>query len=85
MIEKKNDPLLSDEIRSFFNRYDEAGRLERPEGQIEKIRTRELMVRYLPSAPAVVLDVGGGSGVHAIWLAELNLWGVSAHIMGIGK
>ena len=70
MIENKNDPLLSDEIRSFYNIYEEAGRLESPEGQIEKNRTRELMVRYLPSAPAVVLDVGGGSGVHAFWLAE---------------
>jgi hypothetical protein len=45
MIENKNDPLLSDEIRSFYNIYEEAGRLESPEGQIEKIRTRELMGR----------------------------------------
>jgi|GEM_PF-2911859 hypothetical protein len=85
MIENKNDPLLSDEIRSFYNIYEEAGRLESPEGQIEKIRTRELMGRYLPPPQAVILDVGGGSGVHAFWLAELNLWGVSAPIMGIGK
>ena len=70
MIENKNDPLLSDEILSFYNRYEEAGRLEHPEGQIEKIRTRELMVRYLPPAPAVVLDVGGSSRVHAFWLAK---------------
>jgi ubiquinone/menaquinone biosynthesis C-methylase UbiE len=69
MSENKNDPFLSDEIRSFYNRYDEAGRLDRPESQIENLRTRELMERFLPPPPALVLDVGGGAGVYAFWLA----------------
>jgi ubiquinone/menaquinone biosynthesis C-methylase UbiE len=30
----------------------------------------ELLARYLPAPPARILDVGGGTGVHAIWLAE---------------
>jgi ubiquinone/menaquinone biosynthesis C-methylase UbiE len=35
----------------------------------ELLRTRELLLRQLPSPPVVVLDVGGGTGVHAAWLA----------------
>lgn len=69
-MDNKPEFILSDEIQSFYSRYDEAGRLDSPEGQLEKLRTRELMGRYLPPPPAVILDVGGGSGVHAFWLAE---------------
>src|SRR5215211_9253937 len=37
--------------------------------RLELLRTRELLLRQLPLPPAVVLDVGGGPGVHAAWLA----------------
>jgi ubiquinone/menaquinone biosynthesis C-methylase UbiE len=37
--------------------------------RLELLRTRELLQRQLPLPPAVVLDVGGGTGVHAAWLA----------------
>jgi SAM-dependent methyltransferase len=36
---------------------------------LERIRTWELLGRYLPSPPAVVLDVGGAAGVYALPLA----------------
>jgi ubiquinone/menaquinone biosynthesis C-methylase UbiE len=36
---------------------------------VELLRTKVLLQRYLP-ANAAVLDVGGGSGVYATWLAE---------------
>jgi ubiquinone/menaquinone biosynthesis C-methylase UbiE len=39
-------------------------------GQIR--RTQELLSRYLPPSPAVILDVGGGSGIYACWLAQLG-------------
>lgn len=39
-------------------------------GQVERVRTRELLDRLLPAAPAVVLDVGGAAGVHALPLAQ---------------
>jgi ubiquinone/menaquinone biosynthesis C-methylase UbiE len=38
-------------------------------GRLEYLRTRELLARYLPPAPATVLDVGGGAGVYALPLA----------------
>jgi ubiquinone/menaquinone biosynthesis C-methylase UbiE len=39
-------------------------------GRLEYLRTRELLARYLPPAPATVLDVGGGAGVYALPLAR---------------
>ena len=36
--------------------------------ELELVRTREVLRRHLPPAPARVLDVGGGTGVHARWL-----------------
>lgn len=48
----------------------EAGRLTRSmHGRLEFLRTQELVRRFIPPPPAVVLDVGGATGVHAGWLA----------------
>lgn len=59
------------EVRAFYiegSREDERLRL-RAHGVLERVRTQELLARFLPSPPAAVLDVGGGTGVHAEWLA----------------
>ena len=56
-------------------RYYAAGReLDRLTGPswLEFARTKELLARVLPAAPAQVLDVGGGPGLYAEWLAELG-------------
>lgn len=37
---------------------------------LEFARTQELLQRYLPPPPAEILDVGGGPGVYAAWLAR---------------
>jgi ubiquinone/menaquinone biosynthesis C-methylase UbiE len=42
------------------------------------VRTQELLARLLPPPPATVLDVGGGTGVHADWLAQR---GYSVHVI----
>lgn len=48
----------------------ETSRLARtPHGRLEFLRTQELLRRVLPPR-AKVLDVGGGTGVHAGWLAR---------------
>jgi ubiquinone/menaquinone biosynthesis C-methylase UbiE len=41
-----------------------------PSGPLELLRTKEILLRYMQPAPLDVLDVGGGAGVHASWLAE---------------
>ena len=37
---------------------------------MEFVRTQEIITRYLPAPPAVILDIGGGSGPYACWLAK---------------
>ena len=62
---------LSDEILSFYRQTQESKRLTNDiRGQIEFARTQEIITRYLPEPPAVVLDIGGGSGPYACWLAK---------------
>ncbi|MXV72751.1 class I SAM-dependent methyltransferase [Candidatus Poribacteria bacterium] len=62
---------LSDEILSFYRQTQESERLTNDiRGQIEFARTQEIITRYLPDPPAVVLDIGGGSGPYACWLAK---------------
>ncbi len=61
----------SDEILSFYRQTQESKRLTRNvKGQIEFARTQEIITRYLPEPPAVILDIGGGSGPYACWLAK---------------
>jgi ubiquinone/menaquinone biosynthesis C-methylase UbiE len=54
--------------------YEQTGvempRLAKGNGLLEYARTVELLERYLPPAPAVILDVGGGPGAYACWLAR---------------
>jgi ubiquinone/menaquinone biosynthesis C-methylase UbiE len=57
------------EVIAFYERGDEAGRLESL-GRLEFARTMALLERFLPPAPAVVLDVGGGAGAYALPLAR---------------
>ncbi len=38
-------------------------------GQLEFVRSQEIIKRYLPDPPAVILDVGGAAGRYACWLA----------------
>jgi ubiquinone/menaquinone biosynthesis C-methylase UbiE len=64
------EPGLPIEIVEHYEMVDEAERLEQADTQIEKIRTQEILRRYLPPPPAVILDIGGGAGVYAFWLAE---------------
>ncbi|MDH3753600.1 MAG: class I SAM-dependent methyltransferase [Acidimicrobiia bacterium] len=60
------------EIVAHYESADEAGRLDTGLGRLERERTRRLVERFMSPPPGVVLDVGGGAGVHAIWLAGLG-------------
>lgn len=63
-------PELAPQVLTFYTSlYDEGSRLtSSADGRLELLRTQELLRRFLPEAPARVLDVGGGTGVHARWL-----------------
>ena len=67
----------------FFEHYAsgyEAQRLQSGSSQIEFARTQELLMRYLPQPPTVVLDVGGGPGIYACWLAKQ---GYEVHLIDV--
>lgn len=59
-------------IIRHYEEVDEASRLESGWFQLEQARTRELILRHLPPAPATIVDAGGGAGVYACWLAALG-------------
>lgn len=62
-------PLDPDVLAHYADGY-EARRLLAGAGALERARVQDLLTRFLPPAPARILDVGGGAGVHALWLAE---------------
>lgn len=61
---------MDDEIRAYYERGMELDRVSQGYSRIEFVRNKEILVRYLPPPPAQVLDVGGGPGAYADWLAE---------------
>jgi SAM-dependent methyltransferase len=60
--------VLDPSIQAHYDLGVEQPRLER-DSTLEWVRSQELLERYLPRPPASILDVGGGPGVYAAWLA----------------
>lgn len=65
-------------LRAYYGQDREHDRLTHGTNQLEFERTKELILRFVPPAPAVVLDVGGGTGPYAQWLAGL---GYTVHLL----
>ena len=63
---------MDDRARAHYETGVELGRLFHEDGQprLELARTLELLERFLPPAPADVLDVGGGPGVYSSALSD---------------
>jgi SAM-dependent methyltransferase len=62
------DPAIAQHYEPGFERL----RLAHGAGPVEEARTREVVAARLPTAPARVLDVGGGPGAYARWLEDLG-------------
>jgi ubiquinone/menaquinone biosynthesis C-methylase UbiE len=75
--EEERRPLGPEAVAHYASGY-EATRVTRGGGRLEYVRTQELVHRFVPPAPAVVLDVGGGPGAYALWLAAL---GYAVHLV----
>ncbi len=54
----------------YYDQFDENSRLNSAAGQLEFVRTLELLLRCLPTPPARVLDVGGGTGPYSEALGQ---------------
>ena len=70
----------SGEVAAHYASGYEADRLHKGTGNLDRERSRELLKRFLPPAPARILDVGGGPGGHACWLAQQ---GYEVHLIDI--
>lgn len=57
-------------IRDYYSHDIEASRLEQEAFQLEGIRTKEIIDRYLQNNNLEILDVGGGAGYYSFWLQE---------------
>ena len=58
-----------DKVVEYYNGFDEQARLSNNWGQIEFLRTQNIISRYLKKVPSVILDVGGAAGRYSCWLA----------------
>jgi len=60
------------EVLDYYDRFPEESRLASGPFKLEFERTKDILMRLLPSAPARVIDVGGAAGSYSTWLAELG-------------
>jgi 2-polyprenyl-3-methyl-5-hydroxy-6-metoxy-1,4-benzoquinol methylase len=54
-------------IKEFYAHEGEADRLEQEAFQLEGIRTKEIIERYLHKDHLNILDIGGGAGYYSFW------------------
>lgn len=57
-------------MRAYYEQGKERDRLAGAKGALEYERSKEILQRRIPPAPATVADIGGGPGRYALWLAE---------------
>lgn len=63
---------LNPDILRYYETTQEAERLNTPFFRWERIRTLDLLTRFLPHVPGHILDVGGAAGAYAYPLAEMG-------------
>ena len=69
MTDTTADRSVALEVLRHYGAGKERDRLAEGRGRLEWLRSRELLARHLVPPPAVVVDVGGGPGAYACWLA----------------
>ena len=66
-----SEPTIDPDILAYYrDEWDEDARIRSGLHEIELIRTKEILRRHLPDGPLRIIDIGGGSGVHAEWLLD---------------
>ena len=74
-----------EEVLAYYQRFAEESRLASGAFRLEFERTKELLSRVLPPAPARIVDVGGAAGAYSTWLSaqgyEVHLVDASARLV----
>jgi SAM-dependent methyltransferase len=65
-------PLLPEASRHYATGYEATRLLGSAHGELERVRTQEIIARLLPATPARVLDIGGAAGAYSLWLLDLG-------------
>jgi SAM-dependent methyltransferase len=72
-------------VAEYYASFPEETRLAGGSSRLEFERTKEILERVLPAAPARVIDVGGAAGAYSSWLAgrghEVHLVDASARLV----
>ncbi len=74
---------MDPDLRAVVAHYEsirEEDRLATGTGGLELLRTQEVLRRHLPEPPARIVDIGGGTGAHAAWLAAA---GYKVHVVDL--
>lgn len=66
----KRKPLISKELDDFYNKASEETRLEKGMGIFEFERIKELIEQHISKPNSTIIDIGGGTGKYAEWLAK---------------
>lgn len=70
----------TEKVIAYYSDQDEQNRLTTGFGELEFVRSQNIIGRYLKKPPAVVLDVGGAAGMYSCWLARE---GYQVHLVDI--
>ncbi len=66
----RSKQLISSNIALFYTKASEESRLESGMGKFEFERVKFLMNKYISPSTSNIIDVGGGTGKYAAWLAK---------------
>ena len=64
--------MINKEISEYYSSGMESQRLFEGEWQLERVRTQEIILRYLTVGSFRILDVGGGAGFYSFWLSAMG-------------
>jgi SAM-dependent methyltransferase len=66
----ENGFLGSETAQHYASGYEATRLFGSAHGQLERLRSQEIIGRRLPALPARVLDIGGAGGVYSLWLLD---------------
>ncbi len=62
--------MIDEAIQRYYDLGQEQTRLLAPAGELERLRTLDILSRYLAPPPAVLCDIGGAAGIYAFPLSQ---------------